>query len=158
FTCAPFEPVRCHVFVTESTFGLPIYRWEPQEEVFAAINAWWRGNRDEGKASLLYGYALGKSQRLLAGLDPDIGPIFTHGAVAKLVKDYRDSGVLLPPCTYVADAPAGTRWGGALIVAPPTVHGTPWIRKFGAASTGLASGWMRVRGMRRRRAVDRGFA
>src|SRR5262245_55147227 len=72
-TCAPFEPLGCDVFVTESTFGLPIYRWPGQDEVFADINAWWRANRDEGRASLLFGYALGKSQRLLAGLDPSIG-------------------------------------------------------------------------------------
>src|SRR4051794_7447071 len=77
-TCAPFEPIKCHTFVTESTFGLPIYRWAPQHEVFAEVNAWWRKNKDDGRASVLCGYALGKAQRLLAGLDPSIGPIFTH--------------------------------------------------------------------------------
>src|SRR5207244_4084533 len=92
-TCAPFEPVRCHVFVSESTYGLPIYRWPSQAEVFADINAWWRRNQQAGKASLLFGYSLGKSQRLLAGLDPAIGPIYLHGAVARLVKDYRATGV-----------------------------------------------------------------
>ena len=156
-TCAPFEPVRCHTFVTESTFGLPVYRWPAQEEVLADINAWWRQNRADGKATLLFGYALGKAQRLLAGLDPDIGPIYTHGAVEKLSRDYRDSGVALPPTTYVGDLRRGTDWGGALIVAPPSAHGTAWSRRFGAASTGFASGWMRIRGTRRRRAVDRGF-
>src|SRR5262249_30997703 len=94
-TCTPFEPVRCHAFVTESTFGLPVYSWPAPAEVFAGIHAWWRGNQEEGKASLLCGYALGKAQRLLAGLDPDVGPIYLHGAVAKLTRDYRDSGVLL---------------------------------------------------------------
>jgi putative mRNA 3-end processing factor len=156
-TCAAFEPVRCHTFVTESTFGLPIYRWPPQAEVYSEINAWWRGNQEEGKASLLFGYSLGKAQRLLAGLDPDIGPIFTHGAVARLVRAYRDSGVLLPPTTYVNDAPGGTRWDRALILAPPSAHGSSWARRFGSCSTGLASGWMRIRGTRRRRALDRGF-
>jgi putative mRNA 3-end processing factor len=156
-TCAPFEPVRCHVFVTESTFGLPIYRWPGQAQVLADVNAWWRANREEGKPSLLFGYALGKAQRLLAGLDPGIGPIFTHGAVDKLTRDYRASGVPLPPATYVGDAPAGTPWKGALILAPPSAYGTPWTRKFGPHATGFASGWMRIRGARRRRAVDRGF-
>jgi putative mRNA 3-end processing factor len=156
-TCAPFEPVRCHTFVTESTFGLPIYRWPAQDEVVGDINAWWRQNREEGKATLLFGYALGKAQRLLAGLDAGIGPIYTHGAVEKLSRDYRDSGVALPPTTYVGDVPRGTDWGGALIVAPPSAHGTAWTRRFGTASTGFASGWMRIRGTRRRRAVDRGF-
>jgi putative mRNA 3-end processing factor len=156
-TCTPFEPVRCHTFISESTFGLPIYRWAPQDEVFAAINAWWRANQEAGKASLLYGYALGKAQRLLAGLDPAIGPIFEHGAVARLTRDYRDTGVALPPTEYAGAQPRGYDWSRALIVAPPSAHGTPWMRRFGAVSTAFASGWMRVRGQRRRRSVDRGF-
>jgi putative mRNA 3-end processing factor len=156
-TCTPFEPVRCHTFVTESTFGLPIYRWEPQERVFAAVNAWWRANQEAGKASVLYGYALGKAQRLLAGLDPSIGPIYEHGAVARLTRDYRDTGVALPPAEYALAQPRGFDWSRAIVLAPPSAHGTPWMRRFGAVSTAFASGWMRVRGQRRRRSVDRGF-
>ena len=156
-TCAAWEPVRCHTFITESTFGLPIYRWRPQTEVFEEINRWWRGNQENGRASVLFGYALGKAQRLLAGVDPDIGPIFTHGAVEKLNGAYRESGVALPPTTYAGAAPEGVDWSRALIVAPPSANGTPWMRRFGAVSTGFASGWMRIRGARRRRAVDRGF-
>jgi putative mRNA 3-end processing factor len=156
-TCTPFEPVRCHTFITESTFGLPIYRWTPQGEVFAAINAWWRANQEAGKASVLFGYALGKAQRLLAGVDPSIGPIYAHGAVERLNHDYRDTGVPLPPTGYAGAMPRGHDWSRALVVAPPSAHGTPWLRKFGAVSTAFASGWMRVRGQRRRRSVDRGF-
>ena len=156
-TCTPFEPVRCHTFVTESTFGLPIYRWTPQGEVFAAMNAWWRANQEAGKASVLFGYALGKAQRLLAGVDPSIGPIYAHGAVERLNRDYRDTGVPLPPTEYAGAMPRGHDWSRALVVAPPSAHGTPWLRKFGAVSTAFASGWMRVRGQRRRRSVDRGF-
>jgi putative mRNA 3-end processing factor len=156
-TCAPFEPLRCDLFVTESTFGLPIYRWPAQAEVFADVNAWWRANRDEGKASLLFGYALGKSQRLLAGLDPSIGPIYLHGALVQLTEDYRATGVRLPPWRYVGDAGKDARWDGAIVLAPPSAHGSPWARKFGRASTALASGWMQIRGTRRRKAVDRGF-
>ena len=156
-TCAPFEPVRCDTFVSESTFGLPIFRWAPDAEVFAAIDAWWAANARAGRASLLFGYALGKAQRLLAGVDPTIGPIYTHGAVERLVAAYRAGGVLLPPTRPVADSARGTDWGGALIVAPPWTHQSAWTRRFGTAATGLASGWMRIRGTRRRRAVDRGF-
>lgn len=156
-TCAPFEPVRCHTFVTEATFGLPIYRWQPQSEVFSEINAWWRANQAAGKASLLLGYSLGKAQRLLSGLDASIGPIFTHGAVERLTDDYRATGVRLPPTRYVGEAERGTPWKQAMIIAPPSAHGTPWMRKFGPISAGFASGWMRIRGARRRRAVDRGF-
>jgi putative mRNA 3-end processing factor len=154
-TCTPFEAVRCHTFVTESTFGLPIYRWAPDAEVFAGIDAWWRANREEGRVSMLFAYALGKAQRLLAGVDPSIGPILAHGAVERLNAAYRDTGVRLPatgnPVTDTGN-PAG-----ALVVAPPSAQGTPWMRRFGAASTAMASGWMRVRGQRRRRSVDRGF-
>jgi putative mRNA 3-end processing factor len=157
-TCAPFEPLRAHTFVTESTFGLPIFRWEPEREVFDAINAWWRANAAVGRASLLYGYALGKAQRLLAGVDAGIGPIYTHGAVERLNEVYRAEGITLPDTVPVSTMPARAGvWGGALIVAPPSAHGSPWTRRFGEASTAFASGWMRIRGTRRRRAVDRGF-
>ncbi|MEM7481453.1 MAG: ligase-associated DNA damage response exonuclease [Acidobacteriota bacterium] len=156
-TCAPFELVPCNTFVTESTFGLPIFRWAPQAEVFDQVNGWWRKNAEAGRASLLFGYALGKAQRLLAGVDPSIGPIFTHGAVENLTGDYRDSGVALPDTTLVSAAPDSTDWAGSLVVAPPSANGTPWMRRFGEVSTGFASGWMRIRGTRRRRAMDRGF-
>ncbi len=156
-TCTPFEPVRCHVFLTESTFGLPIYRWPRQAEVFAEIDAWWRGNQEAGRASLLFGYALGKAQRLLAGVDPSIGPIAVHGAVEVLNRAYREAAITLPETRYAGSLPKGTDWSRHLIVAPPSAHGTPWARRFGPSSSAFASGWMRIRGTRRRRAVDRGF-
>lgn len=156
-TCAPFEPVRCHTFVTESTFGLPVYRWPAQGDVLAEIHGWWRANQAAGKASLLFAYALGKAQRVLAGLDPGVGPIFTHGAVENLNAAYRAAGVPLPETSHVAAVGRGGPWERALILAPPSAQGTPWVRKFGAASTGFVSGWMQIRGTRRRRAVDRGF-
>ena len=156
-TCSPFELVRCHTFVTESTFGLPIYRWEPQSTVFDAVNRWWRKNQEEGRASLLFGYALGKAQRLIAGVDPSIGPIYTHGAVERLNREYRATGIPLPETRYVASVEKPD-WSRALVVAPPSARGTPWTRKFGSVSTGFASGWMRIRGARRQRSVDRGFA
>ncbi|WP_169980217.1 ligase-associated DNA damage response exonuclease [Tautonia rosea] len=156
-TCSVFDPVRCHVFITESTFGLPIYRWPDQSEVFDAINAWWRKNADEGKVCLLYAYALGKAQRLLSGLDPSIGPIFCHGAVEKLNTAYREGGVPLPPTQYAGHASNRSAWARGIVIAPPSAHGTPWSRKFSPSSSAFASGWMAIRGTRRRRAVDRGF-
>jgi putative mRNA 3-end processing factor len=156
-TCRPFEPVRCHTFITESTFGLPIYRWRPQEETFAAINAWWRSNHDDGKASALFAYSLGKAQRLIAGLDPDTGPILCHGAVENLNRVYRECGVALPPTQYTGDIPKGFDWSRAIIIAPPSANGNAYLRKFGPVSTGFASGWMRLRGTRRRRSIDHGF-
>ncbi len=155
-TCAPFEPVRCHTFITESTFGLPIYRWPTPASEFERINVWWRANQQAGKASLLFGYALGKAQRLLCGVDGSIGPIFTHGMVEHFNRDYRASGVDLAKVQPVSVA-QGVDWSQALIIAPPAAHNTPWTRRFGTLSTGFASGWMRIRGTRRRRSVDRGF-
>jgi len=103
-TCAPFEAVRCHCFITESTFGLPIYRWAPQASVFDAINAWWRGNAAADRASILYGYALGKAQRILQGVDSSIGVIIVHGAVDTLNRAYRRAGVTLPPTRMVGES------------------------------------------------------
>ena len=161
-TCAPFEAVRCDLFVTESTFGLPVFRWPPEAEVFAGIAAWWRENREAGRPSVLFAYALGKAQRLLAGLleesrSEGAGPIYCHGAVVGPTDDYREGGIELPPLLPVAEAAKDTDWSGALIVAPPGAGGQPWIRRFKNASTAFASGWMRMRGTRRRRGVDRGF-
>lgn len=156
-TCAPFEPVRCHTFITEATFGLPIYRWPPQAVVFADVNGWWRANQAAGRASILFAYALGKAQRVMAGVDPAIGPIYVHGAVLRLNAAYRAAGVALPDWAYVGDALPKTDWSRSLIVAPTSAQGTPWLRRFGEQSAAFASGWMRVRGQRRRRAVDRGF-
>lgn len=156
-TCQPFESVPCHTFITEATFGLPIYRWPQASDVFEQINKWWRQNQERGKASILYCYALGKAQRILSGIDAAIGPIYTHGAVEKLVEDYRSSGVVLPFTQLAGVAPKKTDFSKALILAPPSASGTPWLRRFGSFASGFASGWMQVRGMRRRKAIDRGF-
>jgi len=155
-TCAPFEPLRCDCFVTESTFGLPIYRWRPQAEVFADIDAWWRANAQAGRPSLLMGYSFGKAQRVLAGVDASIGPIVVHGAVEVLNAAYRAAGVALPRTHHVSELDRAAL-ARALVVAPPSVQGTPWRRRFADASDAFASGWMQLRGARRRRAVDRGF-
>jgi putative mRNA 3-end processing factor len=160
-TCAAFEPVRCDVFVSESTFGLPIYRWQPADEVLADIAAWWRANAATGRTSLVYAYAFGKAQRVLKGLADagatDIGPLVCHGAVEVLNDGYRESGVTMPPTWRVTDVDE-SQLARALVVAPPSASGTPWLRRFGDFSDAFASGWMRLRGARRRRALDRGFA
>ncbi len=153
-TCAPFEPLRCHTFLTESTFGLPVFRWPAQAQVIDEIHAWWRTNQEAGRASLLFAHPQGKAQRLLALLDPSIGPIFTHAAVEQITQIYRGQGIALAPTTLASDDGS---WSRALIVAPPSAHGTSWERRFTSASTAFASGWMRIRGTRRRRSLDRGF-
>ncbi|KQV85946.1 ligase-associated DNA damage response exonuclease [Rhizobacter sp. Root1221] len=158
-TCPPFEPVRCDTFITESTFGLPVFRWAPQQQVFAEIDTWWRANAAAGRASVLYAYAFGKAQRVLAGIDPaigPIGPIVIHGAMSAMNDAYRASGVALPPTQLVPDTdPADLR--RALVLAPPSAQGSPWLKRFGEFSDAFASGWMQLRGTRRRRGLDRGF-
>ncbi len=156
-TCVPFEPVRCHCFITESTFGLPIYRWSPQVELHEEINRWWAATRAEGRNSLLMGYSFGKAQRLLAGVDPTIGPVWLHPAVDALTRAYRDAGVVLPDAKLLHGDIKAAELKGALVIAPPGVHGSAWTKKLGDASDAFASGWMRLRGARRRQAVDRGF-
>jgi putative mRNA 3-end processing factor len=156
-TCAPFDPVRAHTFVTESTFALPVYRWRPPSAVFAEIGQWWRENQAAGRASVLYAYAFGKAQRVLASVDPGIGPIVAHGALAPLNAAYAASGVVLPPVRPVAELPKDFDYSRALVIAPPSARGTPWLRRFGDFTDAFVSGWMLIRGARRRRAVDRGF-
>lgn len=157
-TCAPFEPVKCHHFITEATFGLPIYRWAKTEFTFEEINDWWRRNRERGKASVLFAYSLGKAQRIMNGIDRSIGPIFTHGAVERLTEAYRQSGVDLPETTYAGSVTDKKQFYGSLVIAPPSAQQMlGWLKRFGPQSTGFASGWMMVRGARRQRAVDRGF-
>jgi len=156
-TCRGFELVRCHTFVTECTFGLPIFRWGDPNNVREEINQWWRGNVELGRTSILIAYSLGKAQRVLAGLDPGIGPILLHGAVDAMTRIYREVGVALPQTHHASAENAMAHRGKALIIAPPSALGSTWSRKFAPFSVGIASGWMRVRGFRRRRGADRGF-
>jgi len=156
-TCDAFEPVACDCFVTESTFGLPIYRWRPQREIFDDINAWWRANAEAGRASLLMGYSFGKAQRILAGVDASIGPIVVHGAVEPLNRAYRAEGVAIPPTLLMSELTDKELLGRALVVAPPSVQGSGWTRRLGDYGAAFASGWMQLRGARRRRGVERGF-
>jgi putative mRNA 3-end processing factor len=160
-TCAAFEPVRCDTFITESTFGLPIYRWESDSQVFAQINAWWAANAAVGKASVLCCYSFGKAQRILKGVDAGIGPIITHGAVEPLNKAYREAGVVLPQTRTVSEITHKDDFKRCLVLCPPSARGgwggTPWIKRFEPYSDAFASGWMLLRGARRRGGYDRGF-
>lgn len=187
-TCEPFEVVRCDGFITEATFALPAYRWEPTAAICNEMLDWWMENRKAGRASVLFSYALGKAQRVLAELRAQVAlrfgeteaaegserfMVYTHGAVEPLVEAYRREGVRMLPTRRVSEAGgAGTARGagsgkrergvnlfaGALVIAPPSAAGSVWMRRFGAdAQTAFASGWMRIRGVRRRRGYDRGF-
>lgn len=156
-TCQDFELLPCDGLVTESTFGLPVFRWQSDTVVAGEINAWWRRNVAAGKCSVLFGYALGKSQRVLSLLDDQIGKIYLHGALAAPTEIYRQQGVNLPATELVSSMPKDHDWRGAMVLAVPSAHGTSWMRRFGDVSTATASGWMQIRGNRRRRGFDIGF-
>jgi putative mRNA 3-end processing factor len=154
-TCAPFEPLRCDTLVTEATFALPVYRWPDVELEARRIAQWWQLNREAGRTTVLFAYALGKAQRLLSHLTPWLdGPVYTHGAIEQINLIYRKQGVTLPPTLPVAEAAPAA---GALVLAPPGAAGSRWMRRFKNPSTGFCSGWMRIRGNRRRQGYDRGF-
>ncbi|QEC51557.1 putative mRNA 3-end processing factor [Anseongella ginsenosidimutans] len=148
--CAPFEPVKCHAFVSESTFGLPLYRWQAQERVFDEIHSWWKENRDAGKVSVLLAYSLGKAQRILHRLDPSAGPVFCHNTIEDTNAILRDSGVALPPAHRLNEP---LRAGGLLLCPPnglSVLNGIP-------AAVGSCSGWMALRNSRKWRGIDKGF-
>ena len=156
----PWEPVTCHSFITECTFGLPVFDWEDEAVLAAQLNDWWHGNAAEGRFSVIGAYALGKAQRVMTMADPSIGPILTHGAVENTNAVLRAQGIDLPATVRVTPDLDLRGQSGALVVAPPSALAGGWIRRFTAgagASTGIASGWMALRGVRRRRAADRGF-
>ncbi len=152
----PYEPVPCHAFITECTFGLPAFKWRPQEEVFRDINEWWAENRSEGKTSVLFGYSLGKAQRLLKHLDTSIGKVYTHAAIENMNEVIR-TFLPLPETSRITKETQKEELRGHLVLAPPSAHGSSWLRKMVPYETATASGWMAFRGARRRRAVDRGF-
>lgn len=153
----PFEPVPCHAFITESTFGLPVFNWTPQDILADQINAWWAENAANGTFSLLSCYALGKAQRLLRALDPSIAPILTHGAIENTNQILRGQGIALPDTTLVTPDLDLESHKGAMVLATPSALNSKWASRFKPASSAFASGWMALRGMRRRRAADRGF-
>jgi len=154
----PFVPVPCHTFITECTFGLPRFKWQPQAEIFTDINAWWTQNRAAGKISILSGYALGKAQRLLHCLNPDIGPIFAQGAVENVNEVLRNQGIRLPKTTRLAQHTKTKQLAGGIIITPPSALGSPLIRRIAPASVGVASGWMAQSATLQAYKADRGFA
>lgn len=157
-TCEAFEPVPCDVFITEATFALPIYRWDPASEVAREVWEWWEANREAGRASVLFCYALGKAQRILGELARFTDrAVFVHGSLEPLNECYRAAGIAMLPTRPVSEMARGQSFAGELILAPPSAGGSTWMRRFGQAGTAFASGWMRVRGTRRRRGFDRGF-
>lgn len=152
-----FEPVKCNYFITESTFGLPSYKWKPQHIIFDEINSWWSANKTEGKYSILSAYSLGKAQRLIKNVNVEIAPVYVHPAVNSLNLVIREMGYDLPFTRILSQNTADKPEEGALLIIPPGALGASWIKRLKTYEEGIVSGWMNTRGNRRRRSVERGF-
>ena len=152
-----FEPVKCHTFITESTFGLPVYHWQDQKWVFNEMEEWCKNNRNNGQLSILYGYSLGKAQRILQGLPESVGPIFTHSTIEAVLNVMRNQGVSLKNTIPVNEHLTRAELLNGVIIAPPAVQNSNWLKKFEPIRNGVVSGWMALRGARRRRNADKGF-
>ena len=159
-TCLPFEPQRCHTFISEATFALPVFRWDPPVVTITAIVDWLDEMRTAGRPAVIFGYALGKAQRVLAELHAAgrDRPVYVHGSLLPIIEAYRAQGVPMPPAVSATVLPRGVALAGELVVAPVSARGTVWMRRFRDHGAAFASGWMRIRGARRRRGYDRGFA
>jgi putative mRNA 3-end processing factor len=152
-----FEPVKCQHFVTETTFGLPVYRWKPQNEIFSNINSWWSQNAGDDRPSVISAYSLGKAQRVLSGLDSGVGPIYVHNTIAHHNAVYEATGVKLPEYHVISPEVDKKELKKAVIVVPGMAMEARYLANIKNASTAAASGWMQVRGARRRRNMERGF-
>ena len=152
-----FEPVKCHTFITESTFGLPVYHWQEQKWVFNEMEEWCKNNRNNHHLSILYGYSLGKAQRILQGLPESVGPIFTHSTIEAVLNVMRNQGVSLKNTIPVNEHLTRADLLNGVIIAPPAVQNSNWLKKFEPIRNGVVSGWMALRGARRRRNADKGF-
>lgn len=153
-----FEPIKCNTFITESTFGLPIYKWKPQQEIFESIINWINKNKENGKTSVILAYSLGKAQRVLQHIKETTQTIFAHGAIFNTQQALINAGWKIPEVIKVTPETPKELLKGAVVIAPPSADGTPWMKKFSPYSVGVCSGWMQVRGNARRRNVDAGFA
>lgn len=153
-----FEPVTCDTFITESSFGLPEYCWKPQELIWEEMTQWYLDCQQAGKTALLIAYALGKAQRIIRHLPPELGPIYTHPAIENINEVVRQQGIPLPPTTKITSKLRPKDLLGKLLLAPPMVLGTAWVKKLAPVSIAVASGWMAHRLTYQNHSIDRGFA
>lgn len=153
----PFEPVQCHTFISECTFGLPLFKWQEPQIIFNQINDWWASNAANGVASVIAGYPLGKSQRLIAGVNSQIGPILVQQGIFKTIEALQEGGVVLPTVEVITSQTPKELVSKALVVVTSSYLDNPIWNRFEPISTATASGWMALRGAKRRSALDRGF-
>jgi putative mRNA 3-end processing factor len=152
-----FEPVRCDVFCTESTFGLPVYRWGDSVEVIRDIHEWWRNNGLNGITSVLFGYSLGKAQRLLHSVDISIGPVYVHPAIEQINQLFRQHYFSIPDVNTLSETTPHRELKTALVIIPPNALKNGWLDHVAEYSTAYASGWMATQGISWVRNADAGF-
>jgi putative mRNA 3-end processing factor len=152
-----FEAVPCHAFITESTFGLPIYDWQSQHIIFQQMNDWWKANREDGKATFIGGYSLGKAQHILHNIDHRLGPVYVHQSISDTNRALAFNGAVLPTYKTLTSETSRRELQGAFVLCPPTLFNSSWIKKIEAYETGYCSGWMSLRNFRKRMNVNRGF-
>jgi putative mRNA 3-end processing factor len=152
-----YEPIRCTVFCSESTFGLPVYRWPDSRDVIKQINRWWRDNAAAGRPSVLFGYSLGKAQRLLYSIDGGIGPVFVHSSIRSINDIFRDKGLPVPEARLYSPATPINELRNALIIIPPSAYRNGEAENLLASATAYASGWMASAQQRVSRQADTGF-
>jgi putative mRNA 3-end processing factor len=152
-----FEPVKCNTFITESTFGLPIYNWKPQDYVYEEIRTWINMNKEHGRTSVLIAYSLGKAQRVLNAIKETADRIYVHGAIWNTHETLLNAGFDLPEVSRVLPDTPKELLKGSVVIAPPSADGSAWMSKFAPYEIGVCSGWMQVRGNARRRNADAGF-
>ena len=153
-----FDPVKCHTFITESTFGLPIYHWQEEEPLFNDMRKWIQRNKEQKKTSVILAYSLGKAQRVIKNMDGATDNIFVHGAVYNVQEVLKNSGWHFPEVKKVTADISKEIFHQSLVVAPGSVLDSPWLKKMQPLSLAVCSGWMQVRGNVRRQNIDAGFA
>jgi putative mRNA 3-end processing factor len=152
-TCARFEPVKCDTFITEATFGLPVFRYgDPDREIAKLLDSI---KLFPDRAHLVGAYPLGKAQRLIA-LIRKAGyqkPVYLHGAIERITRYYQSRGIALGELKLARDA-ISTELAGAIVLCPPSAVKELWSRRFPDPVTAFASGWMRVRARARQRGIE----
>lgn len=140
--CQPFEAIKCHHFITECTFGLPVYQWPDQHIIYEKINRWWRENKVDGITSILFGYSLGKSQRIIKNIDHSIGEVYVHKTVGAMNQAISSAGGVLPETCVLTEGTEPEKVRGQLIIAPPSFTSGPMVRNLAPYSVAMASGWV----------------
>lgn len=152
----PFEPVKCHEFITESTFGLPVYKWLPEAVLKQQMQNWIASNQANNRTSVFFGYSLGKAQRIMKMLE-GVDELFVHRAIHNLNEALNTVAIKLPETKLITADFNKNDIQNKIVILPPSLLGSRLLKRIPNAATAVCSGWMQIRGNRRWKAVDAGF-